>query len=223
MKETDNEKKIVLVGGGGHALSILEAMTDPGRVSGYLALSPSDDMPLEWLGNDEMAPALAEDHLFHLAFIYCGRPDMRLRGRIIAKYSAFGARFATVIASTSVVTRNARLGGGCAVMHRAVINRAILGNNVVINTGAIVEHDCIVGDNSFVGPGAVIGGGVKIGRNCFIGLGADIRNGVEIADGVSVGMGAVITRDLLLPGFYRGNPLRFSGVDENDKNNNDKG
>lgn len=215
MKEKENEKGIVLVGGGGHALSILEAMPDPRIVTGYLALSPSDDMPLEWLGNDDVAPGLAGDCLFHLAFIYGGRPDMRLRAGILAKYYGFGARFATIIAPTAVVTCHSEVGEGCAVLHRAVVNRARLGRNVVVNTGAIVEHDCIIGDNSFVGPGAVIGGGVRIGRNCFVGLGANIRNGVEIADGIAIGMGTVVTRDLISPGFYRGNPLRFSSVTDN--------
>lgn len=202
-------EKIVLVGGGGHALSLLEAMDDVKSVRGYIALEPSESMPLAWLGDDSAARALRDDSLFHIAFVYAGLPEMSLRRKIIEKYETLGARFATITASTAIITANSRLADGCAVLHRAVVNRAHIGRNVVVNTGAVVEHDCEIGSNTFIGPGAVIGGGVTVGSDCFIGLGSRVKNGVAIAPGVTVGMGAVVTDDLREPGIYHGNPLKF--------------
>ena len=204
--------KIVLVGGGGHALSLLEALRDPKAVRGYIALEASPSLTLEWLGDDEAARGLRDDSLFHIAFVYSGLPVMALRRKIIEKYETMGARFASIIAPTAIVTRNARIADGCAVMNGAIVNRAHIGRHAVVNTGAIVEHDCEIGSNTFIGPGAVMGGAVKIGSDCFIGLGSRIKNGVTIAPGITVGMGAVVTDDLREPGIYHGNPLKFHSL-----------
>lgn len=208
MENNKTQNKIILAGGGGHALSLLEAapLSD---FAGYLALAPSAAMPLEWLGDDAEASSLAaKGYLFHMAFVYSGLPVMDKRRALIERYEAAGARFAAIIASTAIVTPNSHIAEGCAVLNGAIVNRATLHKNVVVNSGAIVEHDCVVGANTFIGPGAVIGGAVTIGEDCFIGLGAKVRNCVSIASGVTVAMGAVVTRDLLEPGIYHGSPLR---------------
>ncbi|MDE5883402.1 MAG: transferase [Muribaculaceae bacterium] len=208
MENIKLQNKIILAGGGGHALSLLEAapLSD---FAGYLALAPADSMPLEWLGDDaETAALAAKGYLFHIAYVYSGLPVMEKRRKLIEQYEAAGARFATIIAPTAIVTPNTHISEGCAILNGAIVNRATLGKNVVVNSGAIVEHDCVVGANTFIGPGAVIGGAVTIGDDCFIGLGAKIKNCVRIASGVTVAMGAIVTRDLLEPGIYHGTPLR---------------
>ncbi len=208
MENNKTKNKIILAGGGGHALSLLEAapLSD---FAGYLALAPSESMPLEWLGEDaNLSPFVAKDYLFHMAFVYSGLPVMDKRRTLIERYEAAGAKFATIIAPTAIVTPNSRIDEGCAVLNGAIVNRATLHKNVVVNSGAIVEHDCVVGANTFIGPGAVIGGAVTIGEDCFIGLGAKVKNCVTIASGVTVAMGAIVTRDLLEPGIYHGTPLR---------------
>ncbi len=208
MENMTTQNKIILAGGGGHALSLLEAapLSDFG---GYLALAPSESMPIEWLGGDDEAASLAaKGNLFHIAYVYSGLPVMAKRRALIELYERAGARFATIIAPSAIVTPNSRIDEGCAVLNGAIVNRATLHKNVVVNSGAIVEHDCVVGANTFIGPGAVIGGAVTIGEDCFIGLGAKVKNCVTIASGVTVAMGAIVTRDLLEPGIYHGTPLR---------------
>lgn len=202
--------RMIFAGGGGHALSLLEAMNDEKEVAGYLAPAPAETMPLEWLGDDSLATTLArQGYLFHMAFVYAGLPLMHKRRQLIDFYENAGASFYSIIAHSAVVTRHSSVADGCAVLSCALVNRASLAQNVIVNSGAIVEHDCIIGKNSFIGPGAVLGGTVSIGENCFIGLGTKVKNGVSIADNITVGMGAVVDRDLVQPGIYHGNPLKF--------------
>lgn len=197
-------RPIALIGGGGHALSLLEAIPPGIEIAGYIAPAESGAMPLPWLGDDAAFRARysPEDVELLCAFVYGGRrrPDLTLRARIIASYSAYA--FSTLVAPSAVVTPRSEIAGGCAVLHRAVVNRARLGQHCVVNTGAIVEHDCRIGDNVFIGPGAVLGGDVEVGCDSFIGLGARIRNGVRIGEGVTIGMGAVVTADVPEPGVY---------------------
>lgn len=200
-------EEVILIGGGGHALSLAESVLFP--LKGYMAMSKSESLPHPWLGNDSEAPIyIKEGYPFHMAFVYSEFPVMSSRGRLIKKYKDMGAHFVTLKSPSAIVTPNSEVGDGCALMCGVIVNRARLGEHVVVNSGAIIEHDCIIGDNTFIGPGAIIGGFTMIGSDCFIGLGAKIKNGITIADGVSVGMGTIVTKDLLEPGIYHGNPLK---------------
>ena len=202
---------MILIGGGGHAFSIAEFASD--EIKGYLALEPNLDFPFEWRGTDDERAELAKQgHTFHIAYVYSGLPEMKNRRKLIEKYSEAGCVFKTIVAPTAIVTSHSDLGAGSSVMQGAIINRARIGCHCIINSGAIIEHDCIVGDNTFIGPGAVVGGFTTIGENCFIGLGVKIGNGLHISDNVTIAIGAVVNRDIDEPGIYHGNPLRrFKG------------
>lgn len=199
--------EVILVGAGGHALSLAEFAGD--EIFGYLDVEKTESFPYEWLGNDEEAGKYAEaGKYFHISYVYSGLPWMERRGKIIKGYEEAGARFKILMAPSSIVTPGSEIGEGSAVMNGAIVNRARLGRHVIVNSGAIVEHDCEVGDNTFIGPGAVIGGFTKIGANCFIGLGARVGNGLTIGDNITVAMGAVVTKDLKEPGIYHGVPMK---------------
>lgn len=198
---------MILVGGGGHALSLAEFASK--EIDGYLAREDNPTMCFPWLGTDSEGPALAcKGQSFHIAFIYSGLPLMEERRKLIEGYQSSGCRFESLIAPTAIITPAAKIGEGCAIMQGAIVNRARIGDNCVVNSGAIIEHDCEIGSNTFIGPGAVVGGFTEIGANCFIGLGARIGNGLHIGDNITVAMGAIINKDLTEPGIYHGNPLR---------------
>ena len=199
--------EVILVGAGGHALSLAEFAAD--RIAGYLARGENPGMPGKWLGGDEdLERWVEEGYRFHMAFVYSKMPWMEARKKLLDLYQQRGGKFVSLISPTAIVTPHSEIGEGSAVMQGAIVNRARLGENVVVNSGAIVEHDCTVGENTFIGPGAVIGGFTKIGNNCFIGLGARVSNNVTIGDNISIAMGAVVTNSLTEPGIYHGTPLR---------------
>lgn len=203
------QEEVIFIGAGGHALSLAEFARP--LLRGYLADTENPAMVATWFGSDEMAPELInEGSLFHMAFVYSRWPVMEKRRRLLDRYEAAGARFATLVAPSAIVTPGSSIGDGSAIMAGAIVNRATLGRHVVVNSGAIVEHDCKIGDNTFIGPGAVIGGFTSIGENCFIGLGARIANGITIGPDISIAMGAIVNRSLTSPGIYHGNPLRLS-------------
>lgn len=197
---------IILVGAGGHALSLLEFATP--QVKGYLDPAEPIGFPVPRLGDDSAAAEFAKaGDYFHISYVYSGLPNMSIRRKIIEEYAKIGANFKSLIAPTAIVTPHSSIGEGCAIMSGAIVNRAKLGDHVIINSGAIVEHDCNIGSNTFIGPGTVIGGFTEIGKDCFIGLGAKIKNGVKIGDNIIVAMGAIVNRDLTEAGLYHGNPL----------------
>ena len=200
--------KTILVGGGGHALSLLETLSDYNQIAGYADMQPSSSMPIPYLGIDEevLAKYSQEDYDIHVTLVYTSEVNLQLRKRIIERYKQY--TYHTFIASTAVVTPHSVIEQGCAIMERAVVNHSKLNSNVIVNTGAIIEHGSKIGNNCFIGPGTIICGGVIIGDNTLIGAGTIIRDDITIAPNTVIGMGSVITKTIKEPGIYAGNPVR---------------
>lgn len=201
-------KKVILIGGGGHAISILELIKDHSIFLGYADVVPNSYMPIPYLGEDAMILREYPPHEYeiHHVVVYTKEVNLNLRARLINRYKLYPQH--TFIAETSVVTPNSQIGQGTAVMHRAIVNRAQLGESCIINTGAVVEHSCHIGNNVFIGPGAIILGDVTIGDNCLIGAGAVIRDGISICSNTIIGMGTLVTRDITDSGTYWGKSIQ---------------
>lgn len=200
--------KTILIGGGGHALSLLETLSDYNQIAGFADMQPSKDMPIPYLGTDAdvLANYSPEEYEIQVTLVYTSEVNLQLRKRILERYKNFHSH--TFIANTALVTRNSNLGEGCVVMEKAVVNRSSIGKNTIINTGAIIEHNCTIGNNCFIGPGATLCGGVKVGDNTFIGAGSVVRDDVAIASDCTVGMGSLVTKDITEVGVYHGQPAK---------------
>ncbi len=91
----------------------------------------------------------------------------------------------------------------------AVVNSgARIGKGSLVNTSAIVEHDCVVDDFVHIAPGAHMAGCVRIEKAAFIGIGATIIESVRIGESAIIGAGAVVLRDVAPFETVVGNPGR---------------
>ena len=197
---------IVLIVGGGHALSVMSMLNDSIEVIGYVDHKPVADMPVPYLGTDNDLLASGQEVAIHHALVWGRSTDMRLRRKLIELYRTYSSP--TLVAPSALITENSTVGRGCAIMHRAVVNGARIGDFCVINTGAIIEHGVTLGENVFIGPGAVICGGVTIGNDTIIGAGATVRQGIKIAAESVVGIGAAVVKDITESGVYTGIPAK---------------
>ena len=195
----------ILIGGGGHARSVAEA-AGPETFDGYTALEESIiPFGVPYAGRD--ADVADSDCAVHIAIGFNSSCRMSLRRKVIGFFCDKPAL--SIVSPKAVVTPNSVIGDGCAVMINTVVNRSVLGRHCVVNTGAIIEHDCRLGDNVFIAPGVILCGEVTVGDDVFIGAGSVVRNGLRICTGASVGMGSVVTADITVPGLYVGHPARL--------------
>lgn len=209
MCDKTDSKPFALIGGGGHARSVMAMLGNRGSgLVGYTSLSDQAIDGVDFLGDDDTFKRAysPSDVDIHIAFVAPRSGDMSVRRRIIESYDTY--RATTLIADSAVVAPGSKVGAGCALMHRVVINAARLGKHVVVNTGAIVEHQCVIGDNVFIGPGSVVCGAVTIGEDCFIGAGAVIAPGVTLTPGTVVGMNTTVLHDITDGGTWIGTPAR---------------
>jgi UDP-3-O-[3-hydroxymyristoyl] glucosamine N-acyltransferase len=66
----------------------------------------------------------------------------------------------------------------------------------MVNTNAVISHDCKIGAYTHIAPGALLAGHVKVGERTLIGMGVTTAIGVTIGDGVRIGNGASVLADV---------------------------
>ena len=199
---------LVMIGGGGHARVLVDALQLDGRtVLGFTAPARTDPLApgIDWLGDDEelerYEPATVElvNGVGSIASTHARRNVFERLSRT--------HRFSKVLHPAAIVAASVRTGQGVQCLAGSVLGPGVqLGDNVLVNTRSVVEHDSLVGGHAHVATGAVICGSCRIGERVHIGAAATIVQGVSIAPGTVVAAGAVVTRDVVDAALVAGVP-----------------
>jgi len=194
---------VVLIGGGGHARVLIDALR-AARYAPTLGIldaaeerigSSLDGVPI--LGTDAMLDAIARAGTTTFVVALGGTRDNRPRARLYERACALGLQPLAIVHPGAIVSPAALLGPGVQILAGAIVNvGASLGCNVIVNTGAVVEHDCTIGDHAHVASGACLAGAIAVGRFAHIGAGATVRQLVSIGESAVVGAGAAVVKDV---------------------------
>lgn len=202
-------KPIILIGGGGHCKSVIEAAESAGlQIKGVLDTPDNigkDVLSYKVIGNDDDIPKYVDecDFVVTLGFI----KDATLRIKLHEKVKLSGGHFATVIASTAHVSKYAEIGKGTVILHNACVNAgAQIGFGCIINTFANIEHDAIIEDYCHISTGAMVNGDCKVGARTFLGSQTVMVNGKSICEDCVIAAGSVIKNNARYKGIYDGNP-----------------
>jgi len=194
-------RKIILIGGGGHCRSCIDVIQQEGRfsiagivdteeklsrlVSGYEIIATDNDLP----------HLVSKYQYFMITIGQIKRPEKRIG--LFEKIRNLGGDFPTIVSPHAYVSANARVGDGSIVMHHAIINTgASVGANCIINTGALIEHGTRVGDHCHIATRAVLNGDVRIGNGSFVGSNAVVRENIEVGENVLIGCGSKVIRNI---------------------------
>lgn len=110
---------------------------------------------------------------------------------------------------TAFIADTAQIGPGSQVLaHASVGVDATIGRACIINTGAVVDHDCRLADGVHIAPGARLTGEVVVGTGSMIGAGAVVIPRVRIGSHAVVGAGAVVVGDVADGTTVVGNPAK---------------
>jgi sugar O-acyltransferase (sialic acid O-acetyltransferase NeuD family) len=193
-------KPVVVLGAGGHARVLVGMLKSQGveiraLIAPKFVAAPEfaclshyeDDSDIERFDSSEI-------NLVNGIGSLPNQADLRKRLFIEARNK--GYRFKTLTDSSAVVSKYAELAEGVQIFPGAIVNGCLIGENSIVNSGAIVEHDVRIGTHCHIAPGAVVCGDVTLGDGVHIGAGATVIQGMTIGDGATVGAGAILTRDL---------------------------
>lgn len=190
-------KKILVVGGGGHAKVLMDCISSMGEFDIMGIIDPKLPKGSEFcgfpvLGGDELLEDWDEEDVrcaLGVGMVEAGSS----RKTLFEKIQKQGFLFPALVHRSVLKTPTVSLSAGVQIMAGARLqpDSKIL-ENTIVNTGVIIEHDCFIGSHSHIAPGAVLGGNVTVGECSHIGLGAKIIPGIEIGNHVTVGAGAVV-------------------------------
>ena len=195
--------KLVVVGAGGHARSVIEAVRAAGEHEAAactekrpeLVGQELDGVPI--VGDDLMLPNLLASGISGACLGVGGDADNGPRQRLFDHVREVGYELPAIVHPAAVVARSARLSHATVVLAHAVVGAgADVAENAVVNTAAVVEHDCVVEAYAHIATGALLAGGVTVGRLAHVGIGAAVINGVRIGERAIVGAGSAVIRDV---------------------------
>jgi sugar O-acyltransferase (sialic acid O-acetyltransferase NeuD family) len=203
------KKTLILVGGGGHCKSVIEAAESAGySILGVLDMPEEvgkDILSTKVIGTDDDIPSYVDKAEFVITVGFIKNPAIRIK--LYNKVKEAGGKFATIVASTAHVSKYATLGEGTVVMHQAFVNAgAKVGHNVILNTFSNIEHDAVIGNQCHISTGTMVNGDCKVGDNCFIGSQSVLANGISVGDDIVVGAGSLVRKSIKEKGIYSGNP-----------------
>ncbi|MCF0065336.1 acetyltransferase [Dyadobacter chenwenxiniae] len=194
---------MLIYGAGGHAKVIVSLLRD----SGVEVAAIFDDDPVGKVLGNLFISGPYDRNVYEDQQLILAIGDNFIRKKHALQVSH---RFANAFHSSSLIERNVPFGLGNVVLHRAVIQTdSIIGNHCIVNTGALVDHECKISDFVHISPGSVLCGNVTVGECTLIGAGSVVVPNVVIGKNCIIGAGSVVTKDIPDGAIARGNPARI--------------
>lgn len=187
--------RIIILGAGGHALSVADAAVSSGwAVEGFYSLDGSGPATsvgpvfssLESLDLEDIAlvPGIGSNHM----------RDDALED-VVSLFPT--VTVTSVIHATAWVSPSATVHPGSVILAQASVGPgSVLGRGALVNTGASVDHESSLGDFASLGPGARTGGNVEIGPRTMVGMQAGILHGVTVGADTVIGAQSLVTSDI---------------------------
>ncbi len=203
------DDRLFVVGSGGHAKVIIEAVLSRSPDRRIVILDDSLDARKRKIFGIGVSGGREQLDEVKGARAALAVGDNRTRHELLAWLAERSHEAETIIHPAAVVASSVSVGAGVFVGAGAiVIADAAIGPGAIINTAASVDHDCEIGAAAHIAPGVHLCGNVSIGDRSLIGVGSAVRPGISVCADAVVGAGAVVVADIEDSGTYVGNPAR---------------
>lgn len=198
-------KNVIIVGAGGHAKVVADALiSHPRNGLDYTVVGFVDDDPAKAHATIEGRPVLGP--VSELERLKEERPDLAVvvgigdnatRHAVFDDIDTRGFEFVNAIHRSAVLADTIQIGRGVLIAAGVVVNSdARIGDDVILNTGCTVDHDVRVSDHCHIAPGVNLCGAVKVGASTMIGVGASVLPNVIVGEAALVAAGAAVTKDV---------------------------
>jgi len=191
---------LVMIGAGGHGRVVLDIVRQEGLhvvqavVDADPLLTGTSIAGIEIVGQPNQLHRLKQRGIAG-AIVAIG--DNRIRQKYADEVRQAGLRLISAIHPKSTIAAGVVIEEGVVVCANAIICvESRVGECAIINTAAVVDHECVIGKAAHVCPGALLAGRVMVGERAFIGLGAKVIQCLEIGEDAMIAAGAVVVRNV---------------------------
>lgn len=203
-------RDLIIVGAGSAARDYLQFVKDINKVSptfnikGFIADSGVDikkltDGEYDILGTvDGWVPDKDEEFLM-------GAAEPAAKYVLAGKLKAKGARFATLIHPSAVISEYAEIGEGCIVCPFSIIGaNASVGGFVTVD--GYIGHDNYIEDFVTLSTGTRLTGYVSVGSGTFFGAMSCVKPHTRIGGNCFVTIGSTVVQDIPDNSYVKGTP-----------------
>jgi sugar O-acyltransferase (sialic acid O-acetyltransferase NeuD family) len=185
-REEVRDNSIVIIGGGGHGKAVIELLRAIGTFHIVGILDDGIEPKKEILGVPVLGSVSSLKELSKLGLKYAvnavgGISRMQNRKDIFDMITDAGLSNPPLIHPRAFIEPSSTISDGVQIFPLAYVGSlAKIGFGCIINTGAIVSHDCVLEDYVNLSPHATLAGEVHVGELTLIGMGATINLRVHI-------------------------------------------
>lgn len=210
------DRKIILLGAGGHARVIIDILTLSGWVIAgvvdKIESGKTEFLGYPVIGNDDVLKEIYEGGVRNAVLGMGHIGNYIIRNNIYCKLKGIGYQLPNIIHPNATIASDVAMGEGNVIFAGSVINSgAVIGNIDIINTNVVIEHEVKIGNNVHVAPGGVILGAVSVMNNSFIGANSTVLQGRKVGRAVIIGAGSTVLKDVGNDVTVVGNPARIVG------------
>jgi sugar O-acyltransferase (sialic acid O-acetyltransferase NeuD family) len=208
----DKNSKIIIVGGGNHALSVLNILFRnrlAKNIIGYLD-EKKTKLNIDYLGKDKFF--LKEKKFLSSKKIKLAQgigTDILIRTKVFNKFKNAGYSFLTMVDKSSIISFNSKIGEGTVIFPNSSIGpNCRIEENIVLHTNTTIEHDVEIGSGSYIGPSATLCGNVKINKNCLVGAASCILENIVLPKNSILGAISLLNKNYKASKIYKGIPAK---------------
>ncbi len=195
-------KKLIGIGAGGHTNVIIDILSENKeyKILGlidkkYNKKKINKQIPI--IGTDKELEYFYRKKIKDIFIGLAPLKNIKKSKKLYIKLKKIGFNVINIIHKTAILAKDIESGEGLKVFAGSIINPGVvLGHNVLINTGSIIEHDSKISSHVQIAPGVIMGGGITIGEGSIIGLGSRVLQGITIGKNCMIGSGTVVTKDV---------------------------
>ena len=195
------KQKIILIGGGGHALSCIDIINQNKNFDliGFFDHDIKKKKILNYnnlfLTNPDINSFQTETNFLIMGIGFIN--NSKDRDKLINEFNEKNFDFVELRSKSSIISNFSEIGQSVQIFNNVIINTgSFIGDHSILNNSCLIEHNCYVGKNVHISTGAILNGDVHVGDNTFIGSGAIINNSIKIGKNCIIPSGSVIRKDI---------------------------
>lgn len=200
--------KLLIIGASGHGKVVADIALKANKWESIAFLDDDTNVKTS-IGLDVIGTSSDVSKYINEYEIFIGIGNNVTRRRMHRMLETLGASIPVLVHPNAIIGEQVQIETGAVIMAGVVINSCTkIGKGSIINTGSTVDHDNKIGDFVHISPGAHLAGTVEVGAGSWLGIGCIVNNNLNITRECKTGAGSVVVKNLTEPGVYVGIPVR---------------